>query len=77
MLDRQIALMKHMYELQLQLTATTHQTIVITKEMAVVLDELRGHMADFEDVLEANSELLLLGKALLRYPTMLVVEVDI
>ena len=50
LMDRQIAVMHRMYELQKQLTATTHHSIGVTKEMAAVVDELRGHMADFEDV---------------------------
>ena len=50
LLAAQIALMKHMYGLQQQLTATTHHSIGVTKEMAAIVDELRDHLADFEDV---------------------------
>jgi putative drug exporter of the RND superfamily len=46
----QIVLMKRMYALQAQLTATTHHSIGVTKEMAAVVSELRDHVADFEDV---------------------------
>ena len=35
-LAAQIALMKHMYGLQQQLTATTHHSIGVTKEMAAI-----------------------------------------
>jgi putative drug exporter of the RND superfamily len=50
MMARQIALTKRMYELQRQLTDITHHSIVETHEMAVIVEELRGHMADFEDM---------------------------
>jgi RND superfamily putative drug exporter len=50
LLDRQIAIMQHMYELELQLNAITHDTIGLTKETSVIVDELRDHLADFEDV---------------------------
>ena len=49
LLAAQIALMKRMYGLQQQLTATTHHSIGVTKEMAAIVDELRDHLADFED----------------------------
>jgi RND superfamily putative drug exporter len=49
LMARQIALTKHMYELQGQLTAITHHSIGETKEMTAIVEELRGHIADFED----------------------------
>jgi len=49
MLDLQIATMKRMYELQSQLTAITHDSIGKTKDIKIITDELRDHMADFED----------------------------
>jgi putative drug exporter of the RND superfamily len=49
LMARQIAITKHMYELQGQLTAITHHTVIETKEMASIVEELRGHVADFED----------------------------
>jgi RND superfamily putative drug exporter len=49
LLARQIAMMKHIYELQGQLNAIVHHSIGETKEMAVIVEELRGHIADFED----------------------------
>jgi RND superfamily putative drug exporter len=49
LMDRQIALVKHMYDLQKNLTDVTHNSIGLTKEMAGVIDELRNHMADFDD----------------------------
>jgi RND superfamily putative drug exporter len=42
--------MKRLYVLQQQITATTHDTIGVTKETTAIVDELRGHVADFEDV---------------------------
>ena len=48
-LAAQIVLMKRMYVLQQQLTATTHHSIGVTKEMAATVSELRDHLANFED----------------------------
>ncbi len=45
----QIVMVKHIYELQLQLTAATHHSITVTNEMAAIVDELRDHISDFED----------------------------
>jgi len=45
----QIAAMKRIYGLQQQLTDITHRTIGVTKETTAILDELRDHVADFED----------------------------
>jgi putative drug exporter of the RND superfamily len=50
LMNQQIAIMKHMYALQQDITATTHHTIGITKEMAAITHELRDHMSDFEDM---------------------------
>ncbi len=50
LITSQIAIMKHMYDLQVELTNTTHDSILLTEEMARVIDELRGHIGDFEDV---------------------------
>jgi RND superfamily putative drug exporter len=49
LMDQQIALMKRMYVLQQQLTAITHHSIGVTREVSAVVDELRDHVADFED----------------------------
>ncbi|KDF01161.1 hypothetical protein Y900_020025 [Mycolicibacterium aromaticivorans JS19b1 = JCM 16368] len=49
MLDRQIALMKRMYELQKQLNAITHDSFVTTTEMSQVVKLLMGSAADFDD----------------------------
>ncbi|HEY2499841.1 MAG TPA: RND family transporter [Mycobacterium sp.] len=46
----QIATIKRLYALQQQMTAITHRSITMTKEMVEVVHELRGHSADFEDV---------------------------
>jgi RND superfamily putative drug exporter len=50
MMARQIALTKRMYGLQKQLAEVTHHSVVETKELAVIVEDLRGHMADFEDM---------------------------
>jgi RND superfamily putative drug exporter len=49
LMDRQIALIKRMYDLQKRLTDVTHNSIGETKEMAGIIDELRDHIADFDD----------------------------
>lgn len=49
LLDRQIVMMKEMYEIQRKLTATTHHSVGITKDMAVTVNELRDHIADLDD----------------------------
>jgi RND superfamily putative drug exporter len=46
----QIAITKHIYALQLQLTTTMHDQVRLTKEMASLVDDLRNHVAEFEDV---------------------------
>ena len=45
----QIASLKRMYELSLQLTAATHHSIGVTKEITAIVDRLKQHLADFED----------------------------
>jgi RND superfamily putative drug exporter len=50
MLTTQIATMKRLYALQQQMTDITHHTVLETKEMVAVTNELRDHAADFEDV---------------------------
>jgi RND superfamily putative drug exporter len=49
LMDKQIALTTRIYELQQQLNAITHHSIGETKEVTAVVDELNGHIADFED----------------------------
>ncbi len=41
--------MQHLYALMQQLTATTHHMVGTTKDMVAITDELRDHIADFED----------------------------
>ncbi len=48
-LARQIAILKHLYELQKQLTAVSHHTIGVAIEMEAIIDELEDHVADFDD----------------------------
>ncbi|MEE6176626.1 MMPL/RND family transporter [Mycobacterium sp. 050134] len=51
LLARQIEIMKKLYALQQRLTALTHDSVGIAIEMNVVVDELRDHLADFDDFL--------------------------
>ncbi len=76
-LTETINIMQHMYGLIQQLTDTTHHMVGETHEMQAITDELRDHIADFEDFLQTDPQLLLLGKALLRYSHLLVAEIHI
>ena len=49
LMAKQIALTKSMYEIQRQITDITHDSIGMTKDMSVAVDELRDHIADFDD----------------------------
>src|ERR1700751_6124391 len=49
LMTEQIAVMKRMYQIQQQITAVTHHSVDETREMTVIVDELRDHVADFED----------------------------
>ncbi|WP_099246585.1 RND family transporter [Mycobacterium sp. shizuoka-1] len=49
MIDRQIVLMKRMYELQKQLNDITHDSFITTKEMSQVITVLMNNAADFDD----------------------------
>jgi RND superfamily putative drug exporter len=44
-----VAVMQRMYGLMQQLVATTHNMVAESKEMVAVTNELRDHIADFED----------------------------
>ncbi|MCV7235111.1 MMPL/RND family transporter [Mycobacterium branderi] len=46
---KMIAIMQHLYGLMQQMNSITHSTITRTKEMKLITDELRDHVADFED----------------------------
>jgi RND superfamily putative drug exporter len=48
-LAQMINLMQRQYALMQQITATTHHSIVETKEINGIVDELRGFTANFED----------------------------
>jgi RND superfamily putative drug exporter len=50
MMSTQIATLKRIYELQKEITATTHHSIGKSKELAAIVWELRDHIADFEDM---------------------------
>src|SRR6201999_703141 len=41
--------MERLYGVMQRLTATTHHTVGTTKEMVAITDELRDHIADFDD----------------------------
>jgi putative drug exporter of the RND superfamily len=41
--------MEHLYAIMQQLTATTHHMVGTTKDMTAITDELRDHIADFDD----------------------------
>ncbi|MDA4110854.1 RND family transporter [Mycolicibacterium holsaticum] len=49
LMDKQIALAKTMYEVQQRLTEITHDSISTTKDMSLVVADLRDHIADFDD----------------------------
>jgi RND superfamily putative drug exporter len=49
LMTEQIALMNRMYQLQQQITTVTHHSIDKTREMSLIVDELRNHIADFDD----------------------------
>jgi putative drug exporter of the RND superfamily len=49
LMDKQIALVKTMYEVQQQLYAITHDSIVLTKEESAIVDKLNDAVATFED----------------------------
>ncbi|WP_204803004.1 RND family transporter [Mycobacterium riyadhense] len=46
---KSIALMQRTYELMIQMTGITHKMLGDTVEMKQITDELRDHIADFED----------------------------
>ncbi|MGH3596418.1 MAG: RND family transporter, partial [Mycobacterium sp.] len=48
-LAKTISLMQRMYGLMQQLTATTHHMVGETHDMVAITEELRDHIADFED----------------------------
>ncbi|OAN37616.1 RND family transporter [Mycolicibacterium iranicum] len=49
MLTRQIELTKRMYTIQAKLTEVTLDSVAITKEVTVVMDDMRDNVADFDD----------------------------
>lgn len=48
-LGKTIDVLQRMYNVQRQLVAATHRTVVDTHEMNEVTDQLRNHLADFDD----------------------------
>jgi putative drug exporter of the RND superfamily len=48
-MTKTIATMQRMYDLMKQLVATTHRMVGDTEEMQQITNELRDHIADFED----------------------------
>jgi RND superfamily putative drug exporter len=51
LMAQQLALMKRMYELQKELADTTHHSTELTKEVSVIMSELRDAIAIFDDFL--------------------------
>jgi putative drug exporter of the RND superfamily len=49
-LSKMIGIMQHMYGLMQQLVATTHDMVGKTHDIEATTDELRDHIADFEDM---------------------------
>jgi putative drug exporter of the RND superfamily len=49
-LSKMINIVKRQYVLTQQLNAITHHSILKSKEISAITDELRDHLADFEDV---------------------------
>ncbi len=49
LMTRQIAIMKRMYSLNSQLNDVTHHSVIVTGEMALLVSEMRNHIADFDD----------------------------
>ena len=58
--------MEHMYALMQQLNGVTHDMVGKTKEMVATTNELRDHIADFDDFFPADPQLFLLGATLFR-----------
>ena len=57
-LTKMINIMQRMYGLMQQLANTTHHIAGKTHEMAAITDELRDHIADFEDLFRPNRSYL-------------------
>jgi RND superfamily putative drug exporter len=49
-MQTQINTMKHLYELQSQITDITHHTIGVTKEVVLVVHDMRDNVSNFEDM---------------------------
>ncbi|MDA2895423.1 RND family transporter [Mycolicibacterium sp. BiH015] len=49
MLTRQIELTKRLYDIQSKITDVTLDSVAITKEVTVVMDEMRDNVANFDD----------------------------
>jgi len=49
LMNRQIALAKRMYELQREMTDITRDSFRVTREMSVAIEDIRDHIADFDD----------------------------
>ncbi len=48
-LARQIAIMKHLYALQQQITAIAHHTVGLTIELQAIVDEVEDRISNFDD----------------------------
>ena len=50
LVDRQITIMKRLYDLQKQITEITHHSVVNAQEMAMMIAQLSDRLASFEDI---------------------------
>ena len=69
--------MERMQSITVQMAATTHSMVEKMHGMTVDIQQLRDHIADFDDFFRPLRNYLLLGTALLRHPDLLVVQVDL
>ena len=69
--------MERMQSITVQMAATTHGMVEKMHGMTVDIQQLRDHIADFDDFFRPLRNYLLLGTALLRHPDLLVVQVDL
>ena len=72
-----IKIMQHMYDLLKQLTDTTHHMVGETHEMQAITDELRDHIADFEDTFRPIRSYFYWEKHCYRHSHLLVAQIGI
>ena len=69
--------LQKMQNITMQVAATTHSMVANLKGTVVDTNQLRDHIADFDDFFRPHAQLPLLGAALLRHPSLLVDQVDL